>query len=94
MARIKPQALLLQSKKKKAPSGVSVPTIIVYILIVAVMVFSLFSTYKYWASKIKLHSESSKVVNFPMFLNSCNVLCFREQSSLWQLSREVKQQNV
>ncbi|WMV52388.1 hypothetical protein MTR67_045773 [Solanum verrucosum] len=51
MARIKPQALLLQSKKKKAPSGVSVPTIIVYILIVAVMVFSLFSTYKYWARR-------------------------------------------
>ncbi|KAL3326848.1 hypothetical protein AABB24_037513 [Solanum stoloniferum] len=51
MARIKPQALLLQSKKKKAPSGVSVPTIIVYFLIVAVMVFSLFSTYKYWARR-------------------------------------------
>ncbi|XP_016481557.1 peptidyl-prolyl cis-trans isomerase CYP21-4 [Nicotiana tabacum] len=48
MARIKPQALLLQSKKKKGPSGVSVTTIIVYILIVAVMVFSLYSTYRYW----------------------------------------------
>ncbi|OIS97910.1 PREDICTED: peptidyl-prolyl cis-trans isomerase CYP21-4-like [Nicotiana attenuata] len=48
MARIKPQALLLQSKKKKGPSGVSVNTIIVCILIVAVMVFSLYSTYRYW----------------------------------------------
>ncbi|MCD7448352.1 cytochrome P450 monooxygenase 16 [Datura stramonium] len=51
MARIKPQALLLQSKKKKGPSGVSIPTIIVYVLIVAVMVFSLFSTYKYWSRR-------------------------------------------
>ncbi|CAN4109580.1 unnamed protein product [Withania somnifera] len=51
MARIKPQALLLQSKKKKGPSGVSVPTIIVYILVVAVMVFSLFSTYRYWSQR-------------------------------------------
>ncbi|XP_004249477.1 peptidyl-prolyl cis-trans isomerase CYP21-4 [Solanum lycopersicum] len=57
MARIKPQALLLQSKKKKAPSGVSVPTIIVYILIVAVMVFSLFSTYKYWSRRSILQTQ-------------------------------------
>ncbi|PHT32210.1 Peptidyl-prolyl cis-trans isomerase CYP21-4 [Capsicum baccatum] len=53
MARRKPQALLLQSKKKKGPSGVSVPTIIVlvYILIIAVMVFSLFSIYRYWSRR-------------------------------------------
>ncbi|XP_059296308.1 peptidyl-prolyl cis-trans isomerase CYP21-4-like [Lycium ferocissimum] len=51
MARIKPQALLLQSKKKKGPSGVSVPTIIVYAIIVAVMVFSLYSTYRYWSRR-------------------------------------------
>ncbi|XP_055808533.1 peptidyl-prolyl cis-trans isomerase CYP21-4-like [Solanum dulcamara] len=57
MARIKPQALLLQSKKKKGPSGVSVPTIIVYILIVAVMVFSLFSTYRYWSRRSTVQTQ-------------------------------------
>ncbi|KAJ8534000.1 hypothetical protein K7X08_007324 [Anisodus acutangulus] len=51
MARIKPQALLLQSKKKKGPSGVSVTTIIAYTLIVGVMVFSLYSTYRYWSRR-------------------------------------------
>ncbi|XP_060176945.1 peptidyl-prolyl cis-trans isomerase CYP21-4-like [Lycium barbarum] len=51
MARIKPQALLLQSKKKKGPSGVSVPTIVVYTIIVAVMVFSLYSMYRYWSRR-------------------------------------------
>ncbi|XP_009771538.1 peptidyl-prolyl cis-trans isomerase CYP21-4-like [Nicotiana sylvestris] len=61
MARIKPQALLLQSKKKKGPSGVSVTTIIVCILIVAVMVFSLYSTYRYWfrRSIVQTHDDLS-----------------------------------
>lgn len=51
MAKIKPQALLLQSKKKKGPSGISVPTIILYGLIVAVMVFFLFATYRHWSRR-------------------------------------------
>ncbi|KAM3205372.1 peptidyl-prolyl cis-trans isomerase CYP21-4 [Capsicum annuum] len=59
MARIKPQALLLQSKKKKGPSGVSAPTIIVYILIVAVMVFSLFFTYRYWSRRSIVQTQDA-----------------------------------
>ncbi|KAK6779504.1 hypothetical protein RDI58_021688 [Solanum bulbocastanum] len=51
MAKIKPQALLLQSKKKKGPSGISVPTIMLYGLIVAVMVFFLFATYRHWSRR-------------------------------------------
>ncbi|XP_047334762.1 peptidyl-prolyl cis-trans isomerase CYP21-4-like [Impatiens glandulifera] len=51
MARIKPQALLQQSKKKKSPSRVSIPTIIIYSLIVVVMVFFLYSTYRHWSQR-------------------------------------------
>lgn len=48
MARIKPQALLQQSKKKKGPNRVSVVTIAVYGLIVVVMAFFVFASYRHW----------------------------------------------
>ncbi|XP_020256485.1 peptidyl-prolyl cis-trans isomerase CYP21-4-like isoform X2 [Asparagus officinalis] len=48
MARIKPQALLVQSKKKKAPSRISLTTIIAFNLIIFLIIFSLYATYKYW----------------------------------------------
>ncbi|KAF3780871.1 Peptidyl-prolyl cis-trans isomerase [Nymphaea thermarum] len=48
MARIKPQALLLQSKKKKAPARVSITTIITCNLIFILVVFSLVAAYKHW----------------------------------------------
>ncbi|KAL3849664.1 hypothetical protein ACJIZ3_011546 [Penstemon smallii] len=51
MARIKPQALLQQSKKKKGPSRMSVTTIAIYGLIIVAMVFFLFSTYKHWTRR-------------------------------------------
>ncbi|XP_006354385.1 peptidyl-prolyl cis-trans isomerase CYP21-4-like [Solanum tuberosum] len=57
MAKIKPQALLLQSKKKKGPSGISVPTIILYGLIVAVMVFFLFATYRHWSRRSMIQTQ-------------------------------------
>ncbi|TMW98216.1 hypothetical protein EJD97_004352 [Solanum chilense] len=57
MAKIKPQALLLQSKKKKGPSGISVPTIILYGLIVAVMVFFLFATYRHWSRRSMIQTR-------------------------------------
>ncbi|XP_016444725.1 peptidyl-prolyl cis-trans isomerase CYP21-3, mitochondrial [Nicotiana tabacum] len=61
MAKIKPQALLLQSKKKKGPSRVSIPTIMLYGVIVAVMVFFLFATYRHWSrrSMIQTHDDLS-----------------------------------
>uniref|UniRef100_A0A5B6YIV4 Peptidyl-prolyl cis-trans isomerase n=1 Tax=Davidia involucrata TaxID=16924 RepID=A0A5B6YIV4_DAVIN len=57
MARIKPQALLQQSKKKKGPSRISVTTVVSYCLIVAVMVFFLFSTYRYWSQRSRIQTE-------------------------------------
>ncbi|KAH6766445.1 Cyclophilin-like peptidyl-prolyl cis-trans isomerase family protein [Perilla frutescens var. hirtella] len=51
MARIKPQALLQQSKKKKGPSRVSVVTIAVYGLIVVVMAFFLVTSYRHWTRR-------------------------------------------
>lgn len=48
MARIKPQALLLQSKKKKGPSQMSVATISVYVLVLLVAGFFLYTTYRHW----------------------------------------------
>ncbi|KAL7617702.1 hypothetical protein Lser_V15G00574 [Lactuca serriola] len=49
MARIKPQALLQQNKKKKAPGSISIPTIALYSV---VMVFFLFATYRHWSQRI------------------------------------------
>uniref|UniRef100_M4ELC7 Peptidyl-prolyl cis-trans isomerase n=1 Tax=Brassica campestris TaxID=3711 RepID=M4ELC7_BRACM len=49
MARIKPQALLNQSKKKKGPSRISISTIVVCNLVVAVVVLSLVTTYRHWS---------------------------------------------
>lgn len=51
MARIKPQTLLLQSKKKKGPSRISVPMMILYGLFIGLVVFSLFATYRHWSRR-------------------------------------------
>lgn len=47
MARIKPQALLQQSKRKKGPTRISLTTIITCNLIVILVVLSLYATYKH-----------------------------------------------
>ncbi|XP_052187871.1 peptidyl-prolyl cis-trans isomerase CYP21-4-like [Diospyros lotus] len=57
MARIKPQALLQQSKKKKGPSRISVTAVALYSLILVVMVFFLFSTYRYWSRRSRIQTE-------------------------------------
>ncbi|KAJ8505010.1 hypothetical protein OPV22_005896 [Ensete ventricosum] len=48
MAKIKPQALLLQSKKKKGPARISLSTIISCNVIVILIVLSLYATYRHW----------------------------------------------
>ncbi|XP_010464248.1 PREDICTED: peptidyl-prolyl cis-trans isomerase CYP21-4 [Camelina sativa] len=53
MARIKPQALLNQSKKKKTPSRISISTIIVCNLVVAVVILSLVTTYRHWSQRTR-----------------------------------------
>lgn len=48
MAKIKPKALLAQSKVKKSPSQISVTTIVTYLIVGVLVVSSVYSAYKYW----------------------------------------------
>ncbi|GMP42277.1 hypothetical protein CsSME_00012073 [Camellia sinensis var. sinensis] len=68
MARIKPQALLQQSKKKKGPSRIGATTVILYSLIIVVMVFFLFSTYRHWTQQQPMYLISDKK-NFNLILD-------------------------
>eukprot|EP00262_Sarcandra_glabra_P012787 TRINITY_DN3371_c0_g1_i1.p1 TRINITY_DN3371_c0_g1~~TRINITY_DN3371_c0_g1_i1.p1 ORF type:complete len:235 (-),score=34.62 TRINITY_DN3371_c0_g1_i1:194-898(-) len=51
MGRIKPQTLLLQSKKKKGPTRISLSTIVTCNLVVVLIVLSLVATYRHWYSR-------------------------------------------
>ncbi|XP_010546976.1 PREDICTED: peptidyl-prolyl cis-trans isomerase CYP21-4 [Tarenaya hassleriana] len=51
MARIKPQALLNQSKKKKGPSRISVSTIFMCSLVIALVILSLVATYRHFSQR-------------------------------------------
>ncbi|KAJ6902795.1 peptidyl-prolyl cis-trans isomerase CYP21-4-like [Populus alba x Populus x berolinensis] len=53
MARIKPQALLNQSKKKKGPARISATTIFLCNLVVLVIILSLVATYRHWSLRSK-----------------------------------------
>lgn len=64
MARIKPQALLIQSKKRKGPTRISVTTIVLCNLVIVLIVLSLFATYRHWSRRFVL----SLVLNF-LFLS-------------------------
>ncbi|GLT43118.1 hypothetical protein SLA2020_170890 [Shorea laevis] len=58
MARIKPQALLQQSKKKKGPSRISLTTIILSSSIVVLTVFFLYTTYRHWSQRSGIQMEN------------------------------------
>lgn len=62
MARIKPQALLQQSKKKKGPARISVTTIILSSLIVVLTVFFLYTTYRHWSQRSRIQIENKQSV--------------------------------
>ncbi|TYH56893.1 hypothetical protein ES332_D08G052300v1 [Gossypium tomentosum] len=62
MARIKPQALLQQSKKKKGPARISVTTIILNSLIVVVTLFFLYATYRHWSQRSRTQIENRQSV--------------------------------
>nr|AMY26639.1 peptidyl-prolyl cis-trans isomerase- peptidyl-prolyl cis-trans isomerase activity, protein folding [Linum usitatissimum] len=59
MARIKPQALLQQSKKKKQPSRISATTILFGGLIVLLALFFLYSTYTHRSIRSSIQRSSS-----------------------------------
>ncbi|XP_059646542.1 peptidyl-prolyl cis-trans isomerase CYP21-4 [Cornus florida] len=58
MARIKPQTLLLQSKKKKGPTRISVTTIILCNLIIVLIVLSLVATYRHWSQRSRYQART------------------------------------
>ncbi|KAL6850550.1 hypothetical protein ACP4OV_021177 [Aristida adscensionis] len=51
MAKIKPKALLAQSKVKKGPSQIGVTTILTYMVLGVLVVSSVYAAYKYWIGK-------------------------------------------
>ncbi|KAK8942682.1 hypothetical protein KSP39_PZI009350 [Platanthera zijinensis] len=59
MARIKPQALLIQSKKKKGSTRVSLATIITCNLLVILVLLSLYATYNHWYKRSAFHFSLS-----------------------------------
>jgi hypothetical protein len=58
MPRIKPKALLAQSKKKKGPAQFSITSIITYLLSAILIVSALYAGYKYF-----LQSTTTPQVN-------------------------------
>ncbi|KAI4313433.1 hypothetical protein L6164_026416 [Bauhinia variegata] len=58
MARIKPQTLLQQSKRKKGPARISATTVIFYGLILVLIVFFVFATYRHWSNRSRFRSEN------------------------------------
>ncbi|KAM3687338.1 hypothetical protein ACB098_10G069900 [Castanea mollissima] len=63
MARIKPQALLQQSKKKKGPARMNLTTIMLFSLIVVLIAFFLFSTYRHWTHRSRFQSDNGLFVS-------------------------------
>ncbi|KAH9609110.1 hypothetical protein KSS87_004476 [Heliosperma pusillum] len=57
MPKIKPQALLVQSKKKKVPSRISPTTIIFFCLIVFMLLYFIFSTYSHFSNRSVSQTE-------------------------------------
>lgn len=57
MGRIKPQTLLLQSKKKKGPTRISGTTILTCNLVVGLIVLSLVATYRHWSDRSRSQVE-------------------------------------
>ncbi|TYH39271.1 hypothetical protein ES332_D12G168900v1 [Gossypium tomentosum] len=62
MARIKPQALLQQSKRKKGTARISLTTIIMLILIVVLILFFVYATYRHWTQRSRIHIENRESV--------------------------------
>ncbi|XXG74371.1 hypothetical protein AAC387_Pa07g3109 [Persea americana] len=57
MGRIKPQTLLLQSKKKKGLTRISGTTILTCNLVVGLIVLSLVATYRHWSNRSRSQAE-------------------------------------
>ncbi|XP_078431762.1 peptidyl-prolyl cis-trans isomerase CYP21-4-like [Wolffia australiana] len=61
MGKIKPQALLQQSKKKKGPARISVSAVISCNLMLILIALSLYAAYKYWYSRSQFQTDTSEV---------------------------------
>ncbi|KAF7809573.1 peptidyl-prolyl cis-trans isomerase CYP21-4-like [Senna tora] len=63
MGRIKPQALLQQSKRKKGPSRISATTIVFYTLVLVLVGYFLFTVYRHWSQRSRFGSENHMLVS-------------------------------
>ncbi|RYQ92632.1 hypothetical protein Ahy_B09g098852 isoform A [Arachis hypogaea] len=91
MARIKPQALLQQSKRKKGPSRISATTIVFYMLILALIGFFLFATYRYWSNRDDEHHllpNNSILLSFRSRFRSQNQLAVSEHETSYADSKK------
>ncbi|KAK1356818.1 Peptidyl-prolyl cis-trans isomerase [Heracleum sosnowskyi] len=57
MAKIKPQALLQQSKKKKGPRSISVTTVVLYGALVVLLVFFLLASYRHFTQRSSFQTK-------------------------------------
>lgn len=80
MARIKPQALLIQSKKKKGPTRISVTTILFCSVIALLILLSLITTYRHWSQRFAILQPYLRLLLlcFPASLISLKINLFRE----------------
>uniref|UniRef100_A0A2P2KFP9 Uncharacterized protein MANES_01G229100 n=1 Tax=Rhizophora mucronata TaxID=61149 RepID=A0A2P2KFP9_RHIMU len=60
MARIKPQALLQQSKKKKGLTSISATTILLCSFLVVLALFFLYSSYRNWSLRSEIQTEGGE----------------------------------
>ncbi|MQL69813.1 hypothetical protein Taro_002140 [Colocasia esculenta] len=85
MGRIKPQALLIQSKKKKGPARISMTTIITCNLVVIVVVLSLYATYRHWyrRSDGQVGADMKRTEDFGMLEGAKKVKLPSYASPVW-----------
>ncbi|ESQ39379.1 hypothetical protein EUTSA_v10001616mg [Eutrema salsugineum] len=62
MAKIKPQALLQQSKKKKGPTRISITNIVIYSLALLLVILVLFSAYRRWTQRSEIPTHNGRSV--------------------------------
>jgi hypothetical protein len=84
MARIKPQALLNQSKRKQGPARISATTIFLCNLVVVVIVLSVVATYKHWSQRFAVPSFLSGTC---CFLDHCHQ--FSQENLLMDLVKKL-----
>lgn len=75
MAKIKPQALLQQSKKKKGPRSISITTVVLYGVLVILLVFFLLASYRHFTQRF-VNPFLVLLSSFKIKLDKCSMFKF------------------